>query len=100
MVKLEAIYTNIRDSITSIPSANDTNLLANYAYYQVSGHNAILTVFGTSYFLVIFSLQLYLAYKGPGPQMLFCVMSIVLNIIVIPGIFMNISIIYLTIKYK
>ncbi|CAK5048327.1 unnamed protein product [Meloidogyne enterolobii] len=42
---------------------------------------------------------MYVTYKNAGPSFMLCFMSIVLNIIVIPGIFMNASIIYVTIKY-
>nr|CAD2203966.1 unnamed protein product [Meloidogyne enterolobii] len=43
--------------------------------------------------------DMYVTYKNAGPSFMLCFMSIVLNIIVIPGIFMNASIIYVTIKY-
>jgi len=42
---------------------------------------------------------MYVTYKNAGPSFMLCFMSIILNIIVIPGIFMNASIIYVTIKY-
>uniref|UniRef100_A0A915MBI1 Polygalacturonase n=1 Tax=Meloidogyne javanica TaxID=6303 RepID=A0A915MBI1_MELJA len=43
--------------------------------------------------------DMYVTYKNAGPSFMLCFMSIILNIIVIPGIFMNASIIYVTIKY-
>nr|CAD2177598.1 unnamed protein product [Meloidogyne enterolobii] len=43
--------------------------------------------------------DMYVTYKNAGPSFMLCFMSIILNIIVIPGIFMNTAIIYVTIKY-
>uniref|UniRef100_A0A915LH38 Uncharacterized protein n=1 Tax=Meloidogyne javanica TaxID=6303 RepID=A0A915LH38_MELJA len=43
--------------------------------------------------------DMYVTYKNAGPSFMLCFMAIILNIIVIPGIFMNASIIYVTIKY-